>query len=95
METKPMEKPKRVRTTLNLPEDLWKAAKIRAIELGMDAQDLVALVLEQYLNRRNRQAGTPVTLYVDDEPKNANWVREVRKKRLEKERAGLKKGGAK
>ncbi|HEV3275305.1 MAG TPA: hypothetical protein VG860_00650 [Terriglobia bacterium] len=42
---------KKTKTTLNLPEDLWKAAKIRAIELGVDAQDLVANAVEQYLKK--------------------------------------------
>jgi predicted DNA binding CopG/RHH family protein len=50
-ETKPTQMRKRSRTTLNLPEDLWKATKIRAIELGVDAQDLVALAVEQYLKK--------------------------------------------
>jgi len=50
-EKKPMQNRKRLRTTLNLPEDLWKETKIRAIELGMDAQDLVALAVEQYLKK--------------------------------------------
>ena len=38
-----------VKTSLSLPEDVWKAARIKAIELNVDAQDLVALALEQYL----------------------------------------------
>jgi len=47
---KPM-KEKRQRTTLRLPEALWKAAKIRAIELGIDAQDLVVQALAAYLKK--------------------------------------------
>ena len=50
-EKKLMQKRKRFKTTLNLPEDLWKATKIRAIELGMDAQELVALAVDQYLKK--------------------------------------------
>ena len=50
-ETKPVQIRKKTKTTLNLPEDLWKAAKIRAIELGVDAQDLVANAVEQYLKK--------------------------------------------
>jgi hypothetical protein len=49
-EQKPM-KDKRHRTTLNFPEGLWKAAKIRAIELGVDAQDLVVQALAAYLKK--------------------------------------------
>lgn len=48
---KAMQKLKRVRTTLNLPEDLWKAVKICAIERGINAQDLVALALQQFLKK--------------------------------------------
>ena len=44
-------KEKRQRTTLRLPEALWKAAKIRAIELGVDAQDLVVQALAAYLKK--------------------------------------------
>lgn len=46
-----MQMRKRSKTTLNLPEDIWKATKIRAIELGVDAQDIVALAVEQYLKK--------------------------------------------
>ena len=30
------------RTTINLPDDLWKEAKIQALELGKDFQELIA-----------------------------------------------------
>jgi hypothetical protein len=46
-----MEKPKRVKTTLYLPEALWKAAKIKAIEKNVDATDIVTKALEQYLKK--------------------------------------------
>ena len=42
---------KTLKTSFRLPEQLWKAAKIRAIEMNMDAQDLVALALEQFLKK--------------------------------------------
>jgi hypothetical protein len=53
MPTKPKEKPmiKRVKTSLSLPEDLWKSARIRALQEGVDAQDLVARALEAYLRK--------------------------------------------
>ena len=38
-----------VKTTLRLPEDIWKATRIRAIEEGTDAQALVAAALAAYL----------------------------------------------
>ena len=51
-EKKPVQKPKMVKTSLRFPEDLWKAARIRAIELDMDAQDLIADALRQYLEQK-------------------------------------------
>lgn len=53
-----MQKParlKRVKTTLYLPEELWKAAKIRAIETNVDATDIVTKALERYLKKEARQ----------------------------------------
>ena len=40
-----------VKTSLRLPEPLWKRAKIRAIETNLEAQELVALALEEYLKK--------------------------------------------
>ena len=40
-----------VKTSLRLPDDLWKAARIKAIERGVDAQDIVAEALRQYLRK--------------------------------------------
>ena len=39
----------KVKTSLSLPPDLWTAVRIRALQDGMDAQDLVARALEAYL----------------------------------------------
>jgi hypothetical protein len=49
---KPM--PKRFKTTLYLPEDLWKATRIRAIEMDVDATDLVVEALQQFLRKGGR-----------------------------------------
>jgi hypothetical protein len=38
------------RTTLILPERVWRSAKIAAFRQGKDLQDLVAFALESYLN---------------------------------------------
>ena len=46
-----MRKEKMVKTTMSLPEELWKATKIKAIEKGIDAQDLVAEALSQFLRK--------------------------------------------
>ena len=51
-EEEPVQKKKRFKTTLNLPEDLWKATRIKAIEMNMDAQDIVAEALAQYLGKK-------------------------------------------
>ena len=46
-----MRERKMVKTSLSLPEDVWKAARIKAIESNIDAQDLVALALDKYLKK--------------------------------------------
>ena len=44
---KPIEK--RIKTTLYLPDTLWKSTKIKAIELDCDATDIVVRALEKFL----------------------------------------------
>jgi plasmid stability protein len=39
-----------VKTTMKLPEGIWKQIRIRAIEEGRDAQDVVADALTSYLS---------------------------------------------
>jgi hypothetical protein len=51
---KPMPKPKRFKTTLYLPPELWKAVKIAAIESDRDATELVVEALQQYLKKGSR-----------------------------------------
>jgi hypothetical protein len=41
-----------VKTSLYLPEPLWKAAKIRALEEGCDLRDLIIRGLEMIVKRR-------------------------------------------
>lgn len=53
-QSKPMPKQKRFKTTLYLPEDLWKATRIRAIETDVDATDLVVEALQQFLKKGGR-----------------------------------------
>lgn len=53
-EKKLIPKQKRFKTTLYLPENLWKATRIRAIEMDVDATDLVVEALQQYLKRGGR-----------------------------------------
>ncbi len=47
---------KMVRTTLLLPEDLWRAAKMRAIDEG-DLRTVMIRALEEYLARAPKQKG--------------------------------------
>ena len=46
-----MPKEKMTRTSLRLPESLWKAARIKSIEDGIDAQEIVARALAAYLRK--------------------------------------------
>lgn len=46
--------PKRFKTTLYLPEDLWKATRIWAIEMDVNATDLVVEALQQFLKKGGR-----------------------------------------
>jgi len=50
--TKKSLKPKEVRTTLVLHEDLWKRAKQRALDDGTDLRSLLVEGLEWRLTRR-------------------------------------------
>lgn len=43
-----------VKTSLYVPERLWKAAKIRAIEEGVDLRDLIIRGLEHVTKTRRR-----------------------------------------
>lgn len=40
-----------MRTTVQLPEDLWKQAKFRAVEDMTNLQDVIAEALREYLKR--------------------------------------------
>ena len=40
-----------VKTSLRLPDELWKKARIEAIRRGVDAQDIVAEALAQYFKK--------------------------------------------
>lgn len=51
--------PAMVRTTLLLPEELWRAAKVRAIDEG-DLRTVMIRALEEYLARpaKGKKGGT-------------------------------------
>ena len=44
-----------VKTSLRLPDELWKKARIEAIRRGVDAQDIVAEALAQYFKQGGKQ----------------------------------------
>jgi hypothetical protein len=45
------------RTSLDLPLDLWKRAKVRAVEEGRDFRSLVIEALERYLASKAKKGG--------------------------------------
>jgi len=45
------------RTSIMLPEKLWRAVRIRAVHEGRNAQEIVAEALEGYL-KKSRKGGT-------------------------------------
>ena len=46
-----------MRTTVHLPEDLWAAAKIRAVQDKSSLQDIIAAALREYLKRSKKGGG--------------------------------------
>jgi len=49
--TKAKEQPDKVKCTMKLPADVWRAGRIRALDERRDFQDLVADAIELYLKR--------------------------------------------
>jgi len=56
--TKGKEQPDKVKCTMKLPSDLWRAGRHRAIDEDRDFQDLVADALDAYLKRPLKGAPT-------------------------------------
>lgn len=46
-----------VKTTMVLPRELWKAAKIRAVEEDADLNAVVIAALERYLGTGRKEGG--------------------------------------
>jgi hypothetical protein len=44
-----------MKTSLSLPEDLWRAAKIRAVNEKRNLQDLIADALREYLKTKGKE----------------------------------------
>lgn len=54
------EKLSKVKVTIRLPETLWKKTRIRALEEGRNAQDIIEDGLELYFSKRGKPpARTP------------------------------------
>lgn len=50
--------PKVVKTSLRLPADVWRAAKVQALDERRDFQDVVADALRAYVRARRRKEGS-------------------------------------
>jgi N-methylhydantoinase A/oxoprolinase/acetone carboxylase beta subunit len=46
------ERPKTVKTTVEIPEDLWRKAKVRAVDERTDLRSVVIAALDAYLKVR-------------------------------------------
>ncbi len=46
-----------VKTTVELPEDLWRAAKVRAMDDRADLRSVIIAALEAYLKGKKRESG--------------------------------------
>ena len=46
-----------VKTTVELPEALWRAAKVRAMDERTDFKAIVVAALEAYLRPKRREGG--------------------------------------
>lgn len=47
-----------IKTTVDLPEDLWRAAKIRAMEERTDLRSVIITALEAYLKGKSKRRGS-------------------------------------
>jgi hypothetical protein len=45
-----------VKTSIEIPEDIWRAAKIRAMDEKKNLQDIVMEALRDFLKRPRREA---------------------------------------
>ena len=48
---------KLLKTSIAVPEDMWKALKIASIEDGEELQAIITRLVEQYLKDRARRKG--------------------------------------
>ncbi len=48
---------KTMRTSIEIPEDLWTAAKVRAVHEKTNLQDVIAAALRDYLKKQKKGGG--------------------------------------
>jgi hypothetical protein len=46
-----------VKTSIEIPEEVWRAAKIRAMDLKKNFQDVVAEALREFLKKQKKGGG--------------------------------------
>jgi len=44
-----------MKTSVDIPDNLWKAAKILAVEENKDLRDVIVEALEEHLNRKEKE----------------------------------------
>ena len=47
-----------MRTSIDIPDELWKAAKILAVEETKDLRDVIIEALEEHLDKKTKDRGT-------------------------------------
>jgi hypothetical protein len=46
-----------MKTSVDIPDDLWKTAKIRAVEEHKDLRDIIIEALKEYLGKKKKVEG--------------------------------------
>jgi predicted transcriptional regulator len=46
-----------LKTSVEIPDDLWKAAKILAVEERKDLKDIIVEALKEYLRKKKKAEG--------------------------------------
>lgn len=46
-----------MKTSVEIPDDLWKAAKHLAVEEEIDLKDVIVKALEEFLKREQKKGG--------------------------------------
>lgn len=46
-----------MKTSVDIPDDLWKASKILAVEESKDLRDIIIEALQEYLKKKKKHEG--------------------------------------